>query len=100
MPEAGFPRMSFSGNSPFCIKKGVLEGYGYLSSLPTPTLKVVLPSDPTRSVLLALGLAIARNTDRILMQNRCISLARVNKVALSLHLLHTMPRYRARRKEF
>ena len=29
------------GNSPFCIKKGVLEWYGYLPSLPTPTLEVI-----------------------------------------------------------
>jgi hypothetical protein len=66
--EYEFPRMPFVGNSPFCIKKGVLEWYGYLSSLPTHTLEVVLPSDPTRSVLSALALAITRNADRILMQ--------------------------------
>jgi hypothetical protein len=53
--------MIFVGNSPFCIKKGVLEWYGYLSSLPTRTIEVVLPSDTTRSVLPALGLAITRN---------------------------------------
>jgi hypothetical protein len=63
-----FPRMSFGGNSPFCIKTGAFEGHGCQVSPTTLTLRGALPSEPVRSVLPSLGLAAARNTGRILMQ--------------------------------
>src|SRR3954467_2384217 len=38
MPEAGFPRMPFVGNSSSCIETGVFEGYSYHPRLPAPAL--------------------------------------------------------------
>jgi hypothetical protein len=44
-----FPRMSFGGNSPFCIKTGAFEGHGCQVSPTTLTLRGALPSEPVRS---------------------------------------------------
>jgi hypothetical protein len=62
-PEAGFPRITFVGNSSSCIKTDSFEGYGYYCSLLRPTVRDVLRSDLARSVLLSLGVAPTCNAD-------------------------------------
>jgi hypothetical protein len=64
-----FPRITFVGNSSLCIKTAAFSGYGYCCSLSTPCLGASLLSEPARSVLPALGLAITSNADRILMHD-------------------------------
>jgi hypothetical protein len=61
--------MIFVGNSPFCIKTGAFEGYGYYLRLLTFALAAAVPSKSTRSLLLSLDIAITRNAGRIHMHN-------------------------------
>jgi hypothetical protein len=61
--------MIFVGDSSFCIKPGVFEGYGYYLKLLTLALGAAVSSKPTISLLLPLGIAITRNAGRILMHN-------------------------------
>jgi hypothetical protein len=67
--EIRFPRIGFGGNSPRCIKTDAAKGHDYYCSLPAPILGSVLPFQPKRLVLQALGLAAACNSGRILMQD-------------------------------
>ncbi len=61
--------MDIVGNSPFRIKTGAFEGYGYCHSLSAPCNRATLPPELARSVLPSLELATTRNADRILMHD-------------------------------
>src|SRR3954447_22697099 len=65
---AQFPRINFVGNSSSCINMGAFEGLCCQVSLLTLSLGGVLPSEPVRSVLPSLRLAVACNAGRITMQ--------------------------------
>jgi hypothetical protein len=64
-----FRESYFGGNSSHCIKRRPFKDTAAIRYPPDARARGVWPSEPLRSVLLALGFVTARNTGRILMQH-------------------------------